>query len=171
MRISPAVITIALIGLAACSGAYGPSGPGGGGGGPVGSVTVGPGIEFVSRHNGSRHPAVDTIQAGATLTWTWSGNEPHNVRSIGSPSFQSSATLAGSGTYAVRFDVAGTYRYDCVVHGQAMTGTIVVTAAPQAAAAIVGRAGRPTDFVPNSQHLRLAPSAAAGVHRRSVSPA
>jgi plastocyanin len=135
MRISPAVImTIALAGFTACSGAYGPSGPGGGGG-PVGSVSVGPGIVFVSRHNGSRNPAVDTIPTGATVTWTWNGSEPHSVRSIGSPSFASSGTLTGSGTYAVRFDVPGTYRYDCIVHGQAMTGTIVVTAAPPAEAA------------------------------------
>lgn len=144
MRIAPVVITIALTGLAACSGAYGPSEPGGGGGGPVGSVTVGPGIEFVSRHNGSRHPAVNTIQAGATVTWTWSGNLPHNVRSIGSPSFPSSATRTGSGTYALRFEVPGTYRYDCVVHGQAMTGTIVVTAPAQPAAEVADPVERST---------------------------
>lgn len=123
------MLTIVLAGLAACSSAYGPGGGGGGGGGggPVGSVTVGPGIEFVSRHNGTKNPARDTIAAGATVTWTWSGNEPHNVRSVGTPSFASSGTLTGTGTYAVRFDVAGTYRYDCIVHGAAMSGTIVVT--------------------------------------------
>jgi len=147
MRIAPVVITIALLGLTACGGAYGPSGPGvggGGGGGPVGSVTVGPGIEFVSRHNGSRQPAVDTIQAGATVTWTWSGNLPHNVRSIGSPSFTSSTTRTGSGTYAVRFDVPGAYRYDCVVHGLAMTGTIVVMAPAQATAEVADPVERST---------------------------
>ncbi len=101
MCIANAVImTIAFAGLAACSNS---SGPGGGGGGPVGSVTVGPGIEFVSRHNGTR-PATDTIAAGATVTWTWTGNEPHSVGSIGTPGFPSSATLTDNGTYAVRFD-------------------------------------------------------------------
>jgi plastocyanin len=69
---------------------------------------------------------VDTIAVGATVTWTWKGREPHSVRSIGSPSFVSSGTLTGSGTYAVTFTAAGTYRYDCIVHGQEMTGTIVV---------------------------------------------
>ncbi len=122
------IVSILVAGLIACGNGYGPSGGGGGGGGgggPVGSVRVGPGIEFVSRHNGTR-PAVDTIAAGATVTWTWSGNDPHSVRSIGTPSFQSSATLTGTGTYAVRFDTPGSYRYDCVVHGAAMSGKIVV---------------------------------------------
>jgi plastocyanin len=125
MRVSPAVIITILT---ACSSGYGPSGPGGGGG-PVGSVTVGPSTAFVSRHNGSINPAVDTIVAGATVTWTWTGNDAHSVRSIGAPSFTSSNTKTGSGSYAVRFDVPGTYQYDCIVHGQAMTGRVVVTAA------------------------------------------
>jgi hypothetical protein len=101
-------------------------GGGGGGGGPVGSITIGPGIQFVSGHNGSMNPAVDTIPVGGTATWTWAGSLPHSVRSVGSSSFASSATLTGSGTYAVRFSAAGTFQYDCAVHGQAMTGTIVV---------------------------------------------
>jgi len=127
VRTTPAVMmTIALAGLAACSNSnsYGP----GGGGGAVGSVDVGPGVQFVSRHNGSVNPAVDSVPAGTTVAWTWSGNRSHSVRSTGTPSFVSSGTLTGSGTYAVRFDVPGTYRYDCLVDGQAMTGRIVVIA-------------------------------------------
>jgi len=92
----------------------------------VGSVAVGPGIQFVSGHNGTTNPAVDTIAIGGTATWTWTGNLPHSVQSVGSPSFVSSGILTGSGTYAVTFPVAGTYRYNCVVHGAAMTGTLVV---------------------------------------------
>lgn len=29
-------------------------------------------------------------------------------------------------TYSVTFPTAGTYHYDCAVHGAAMTGTVVV---------------------------------------------
>ena len=65
---------IALASLAGCSGytASGPYGGGmgggqGGGGGPVGSVTLGPGIQFESGHNGSQNPAVDTIPVGASV--------------------------------------------------------------------------------------------------------
>ena len=129
MRLRNTLFTIiALAGLAACGSNYGTGtgGGGGGGGGPVGSVTVGSGIQFVSGHNGTMNPAVDTIPVGGTATWTWTGSLPHSVQSVGSPSFASSGTLTGSGTYAVTFPAAGTYNYNCAVHGSLMTGTIVV---------------------------------------------
>src|SRR5881397_3329676 len=60
MRLLNAVIgTIALASLGAVN-KGGPAprgGGGGGGGGAVGAVTVGPGIQFVSGHNGSQNPA------------------------------------------------------------------------------------------------------------------
>ena len=132
MRLRTTVLTmIAVAGLAACgNNAYGTGGGGigggGGGGGPVGSITAGPGIQFVSGHNGTMNAAVDTIPVGGTATWTWTGSLPHSVQSVGSPSFASSGVLTGSGTYAVTFSTAGAYHYDCGVHGQLMTGTIVV---------------------------------------------
>jgi len=138
MRLRTAVMGfIALAALAGCggymaSGSYGGGGGGcGGGGGPVGSVTVGNNgrIVFISAHNGSANPAVDTVAVGATVTWTWSNNQgvPHSVRSQGSTAFASSPIMGGNGqTYAVTFTMPGTYQYDCTVHGTAMTGTIVV---------------------------------------------
>ena len=123
---------LTLVALGACSGyggmaAYGGrGGGGGGGGGAVGSVTVGPGIQFASGHNGSTNAAVDRIAVGGTVTWSWTGSLPHSVQTVGSPSFGSSTTMTGSGTYAVTFTAPGTYQYDCAVHGTAMTGTIVV---------------------------------------------
>ncbi len=132
MRLRAAVIGMcALAALAGCggymaSGPYGGGSGGGGGGGPVGSVTAGPGIQFVSGHNGSTNAAADTIPIGGTVTWTWTGSLPHSVQSLGSPSFASSSTMTGSGTYAVTFTAPGTYQYDCAVHGQLMTGAIVV---------------------------------------------
>src|SRR5213592_949906 len=138
MRVRTAVIgMLTLVSLAGCggyggTGSYGGGGGGGGygggggGGGLAGSVTTGPGIQFVSGHNGSSNAAVDTIAIGSTVTWTWTGSLPHSVQSVGSPSFAGSSTMTGSGTDAVRFDAPGTYQYDCAVHGQLMTGTIVV---------------------------------------------
>jgi plastocyanin len=104
----------------------GGAGGGGGGGGSVGTVAIGPGVQFVSGHNGSQNPAVDTIPAGGTVTWTWTGSLSHSVQSIGSTSFTSSTIRSGSGTYALTFTTPGTYEYDCAVHGSAMRGTIVV---------------------------------------------
>ena len=60
MRFSTAIIgVIGLASLAGCSSASGPYGGGtgggqGGGGGPAGTVPLGPGLQFVSAHNGSQ---------------------------------------------------------------------------------------------------------------------
>ena len=98
------------------------------------AVTVGD-IFFTSVLNGSSNPAVDTVAAGGTVTWTWATTEalPHSVQSTGSPSFTSSAVQTGAGnTYQFTFTTPGTYQYDCAIHGQMMTGTIVVMAAATA---------------------------------------
>jgi plastocyanin len=112
---------------AACGSDTAPN-DGNGGGGAVGTVTVG-NIFFRSGHNGTQNPAVDTVAAGTTVTWTWTGTggQPHSVQSQGAPSFTSSEILTGSGmTYPFTLTTPGTYHYDCAVHGNLMTGTIVV---------------------------------------------
>jgi len=89
-------------------------------------------IFFTSARNGSSNPAVDTVAVNGTVTWTWATTEalPHSVQSMGSPSFTSSAVMTGAGnTYQFTFTTPGTYQYDCAIHGQMMTGTIVVLAA------------------------------------------
>jgi plastocyanin len=48
------------------------------------------------------------------------------VGSTGSPSFTSQTVAQTSGTYSFTFTVAGTYTYDCIIHGVAMNGRIVV---------------------------------------------
>jgi len=138
MRLRTAVIgMIALAALAGCGGytasdPYGGGGGGGaGGGGPVGSVTVGNNgqIVYISAHNGTANPAVDTVAVGATVTWTWTNNQgvSHSVESEGSTAFASSPIMSGNGqTYVVTFTTPGTYQYDCAVHGTQMNGTIVV---------------------------------------------
>ena len=130
-----ALTVIALAAIAGC-GSYMTSAPyggggGGGGGGPVGAVTVGNNgqIVFISAHNGTANPAVDTVVVGGTVTWTWTNNGgiSHSIQSLGSTAFTSSPTKSADGqTYAVTFPTPGTYQYDCAVHGTAMTGTIVV---------------------------------------------
>ncbi len=118
-------------------GGYGGGGTGGGtagntsGGTPTsGDVAVIVGNIFMkSGHNGSANPAVDTVAVGGSVTWTWTntGNVPHGIESLASPSFPTGTVLTGDGnTYRVTFNTAGTYQYDCLVHGTMMPGRIVV---------------------------------------------
>jgi plastocyanin len=111
----------------------GGAGGGSGSGAAPGNATVTVGdIFFKSVHNGSSNAAVDTVAAGGSVTWNWAAGEslPHSVQSLGTPSFVSSATQTGGGkSYQITFPTAGTYQYDCAVHGKSMTGTIVVMTA------------------------------------------
>jgi plastocyanin len=120
---------VALAAMLGCSDNNSPSnGGGGGGGGNPGTVTIG-NIFFQSGNNGTQNPAIDTVAVGTTVTWTMTntGSTSHTVRSEESPSFASSDTLSGNGTtYTVTFTAPGTYQYDCAIHGDLMTGRIVV---------------------------------------------
>jgi plastocyanin len=96
--------------------------------GPDVHVSVGNDF-FRSAQNGSQNPAVDTIAAGARVTWTWNAAGSHSIRSTGLPPeiFRNSIVMSAAGsTYSVRIFNPGTYDYDCAVHGAAMTGRIVV---------------------------------------------
>lgn len=96
--------------------------------GPDAQVAVG-NTYFRSVGNGSQNPAVDTINAGALVTWTWNAAGSHSIQSTGIPPlvFRNSVVMSNAGaTYSVRLMNPGTYDYDCAVHGAAMTGRIVV---------------------------------------------
>ena len=123
--------------LAGCGGSMttapgGHTGGGTGAGDPSGSVTVSVGTNFFrSGRNGSVNAAVDTIPVGGKVTWRWAGagSVPHNVASVGMPGFTSGTIMTGDGsTYDVTFTSPGTYRYNCAIHGNLMTGVVVVTA-------------------------------------------
>ena len=157
MRIQALLAAGLIVALAACSGnnPTSPTSSGGGSGGGTGTgggyggvgtggstgsgtggtptsgdvaVIVG-NIFMKSGHNGSVNPALDTVATGGSVTWTWisTGDVPHGIQSLGSPSFPTGTVLTGDGnTYRVTFNIAGTYQYDCLVHGTMMPGTIVV---------------------------------------------
>jgi plastocyanin len=118
-------------------GGYGGGGTGGGTGGNTsggtptsGDVAVIVGNNFMkSARNGTVNPAVDTVAVGGSVTWTWTntGSVPHGIEPLSGPSFPTSDVLTGNGkTYRVTFNTAGTYQYDCIVHGTMMPGTVVV---------------------------------------------
>ena len=127
MRSNTWIVAAALVALAACGGSTGPSGGGVTGGGSAGHVVVG-NIFFRSASNGSQNPAVDTIAAGSSVTWSWNAAGSHSIQSIGTPNiFRNSVVMSdANSSYTVTFQTAGTYTYDCGVHGSLMTGRIVV---------------------------------------------
>lgn len=91
-------------------------------------ITVG-NTFFRSARNATTNPAVDTLAVNGTATWTWvnTGTTTHSVQSTGTTHFTSSMDLTGDGqTYQFQFTQAGTYTYNCAVHGNQMTGQIVV---------------------------------------------
>jgi plastocyanin len=102
-------------------------GPAGTGENPPSRVAVDVGnVFFQSVRNGSMDPAVDTVAAGGTVTWTWIEGGTHSVR-FDDPDFPESPAFTDSGSaVGVAFPAAGTYTYDCGVHGPVMAGTIVV---------------------------------------------
>jgi plastocyanin len=95
------------------------TGPGGGGGGLGGggggaSVQVGDNVYT---------PAVATVKAGETITWTWVGANAHSVTFNNGPTSATQIT----GTFQASFSTPGTYFYSCIIHGtQGMGGSIVV---------------------------------------------
>jgi plastocyanin len=119
-------------------------GGGGGGGsnvtGPGGNTTTGgttgTGTNAIVISNtadaGQYSPPATTVAKGTTVTWTWStcdmnygGGQTCVAHSV---TFDDGATsdTQDHGTYSRTFTTAGTYNYHCAVHGNAMTGKIVV---------------------------------------------
>jgi plastocyanin len=61
------------------------------------------------------------VQAGGTVTWTWSGAHPHSVTFNGG----ADSGTKTAGTFQQTFTNTGTFTYHCVVHGN-MNGTVTV---------------------------------------------
>jgi plastocyanin len=127
-----------LVSLPAFSLVLGAAACGGGGGGSY-STSPSPGSNpapVVSSHTTSPvmsgtafSPAVDTVTAGSTVTWTNQDGIPHTVTSAPGSADTYTGNVAGSATFSHTFNTAGTYAYYCQIHGtptSGMRGTIVV---------------------------------------------
>ena len=66
------------------------------------------------------------VSAGATVTWTWTGNVGHNVTFAASSGIANAATQI-TGTHQVAMPTAtGVYTYMCTIHGASMSGSVLV---------------------------------------------
>lgn len=70
-------------------------------------------------------PDNTTIAVGTEVTWQWAGQAPHSVEGTFNGQ-QVKSTQQVNGTFRFTFASAGTFAYQCGVHGAAMSGRIVV---------------------------------------------
>jgi plastocyanin len=68
----------------------------------------------------SFEPSVIQVATGDTVTWTWGGQNPHDV-----DGGEFASEVQTSGTFSHTFETAGEYSYVCNVHA-GMDGLVVV---------------------------------------------
>jgi len=68
-------------------------------------------------------PAMTSVLAGSTITWTNRDDVPHNI--VSTEQKFKSPVLDTDGQFSHRFDAPGTYKYFCSIHPR-MTGQVVV---------------------------------------------
>lgn len=89
---------------------------------PAGGGNTGSGISMT---NMTFSPATKTVAKGTVVIWTNNDPYAHTVTSNDGTSFNSGNIDAGK-TYSYTASVAGTFEYHCLIHGIAMSGTLVV---------------------------------------------
>lgn len=107
-----------LLATASCGGGDdGGTGPGNGGGSGNGSTTG-----AIDVRDNSFSPSSTTVPTGTTVTWTWRGQAQHDVVFSGGVR----SPIQNAGTYARQFTTAGTFDYQCSIHGASMSGRVTV---------------------------------------------
>jgi plastocyanin len=107
--------------VAGCTSSTAPSTGGGGGVGTCSGTNAS--VAVCDNHFA---PNSSTITAGSSITWTWKGSNSHSVTFLTGPVIPTSSATMVSGTFTQTFTTAGTYTYECSVHGAVMSGTITV---------------------------------------------
>jgi plastocyanin len=135
MRHAASLIALALLaGLTACGGAGTEPGTGGNTGNTGGNPPATPPSTSTSITvaNNSFDPASTTVGVGVLVTWTWNactsdgyGGTVCTRHNVTFPDGAHSDTQT-EGSWSRSFGTAGTYRYECTIHGAAMSGTVVV---------------------------------------------
>ena len=120
------------VGVALLAAGCGSSGGGGGTStganfGNTGTPTTGP-VTKISMKNIQFDPKTITVKRGTTVEWVNDDSVKHDVTKETGPAPQFSSgtgNLESGDTYRVKFDTAGTVKYECTVH-PGMTGEIIV---------------------------------------------
>jgi plastocyanin len=69
--------------------------------------------------------ATVTVKKGTSVTWKWTGHNPHNVTVTSGPAKFHSKTQT-SGSFSHKFTKAGTYSILCTIHAPGMKMKVVV---------------------------------------------
>ncbi len=129
VRVSQLMVPLAVA-LAACggSGSDDPAGPGNGGPPPPPGNSDPIQTTSVNVQDNSFSPPAILVSTGATVTWSWSGSEPHNV-TWSSAGLPNSPTQSSGNFQATMPSTTGELVYYCTLHGtptSGMRGTIRV---------------------------------------------
>jgi plastocyanin len=132
-------VSLTAVMLAACGGgaagnSTGPGNPGGTTGGTPGGTPGGTNnTNQVTMVDQTFMPGTVTVPVGTTVTWTWPTCDTaggYGTCITHSVIFDDGSGITSpeqsQGTFARTFSVAGTFKYHCGVHGQAMNGQVVV---------------------------------------------
>ena len=134
---SVAIFSLLILAGVACGGGGGggsnnsgyPTDPTSGSSGTGGTVSHSLSVGVV---NVMYTPDATTVPKGSTVVWTWNscdaGYGGADVCTSHSVTFDDGVTSAiqDHGSYSRAFTAAGTYKYHCMIHGTAMSGTVVV---------------------------------------------
>ena len=116
------LVLTAVTAIAAAAITAGCGGPATAGAAPAQDAPIA--TNTVSIQNFAFSPAIVTIKAGTTITWTNRDQDPHTVTAMSGP-FHSS-TLDTGQSFQHTFTIPGHFDYLCTIH-PFMTATVVVT--------------------------------------------
>jgi plastocyanin len=121
------IATLSCLATFACGGGTTDPPQNGGNGGPNPPPTP-VNTTSVNVTDNAFQPAAIAVQGGATVTWTWTGNEPHNV-TWAAGGLTGSPTQSGGNFQATMPQQTGQLVYYCTLHGtptSGMRGTVLV---------------------------------------------
>ena len=131
-----------IVGMVLCVATLATSGGCGGGGGDGGGSSTppptGPGnpvpTNAVTVTSATFSPASITVAKGATVRWTWDSCTGGDIYGGGQTCVEHNVTFSGGaasatqsqGSWSRVFSDAGTFTYQCSIHGATMSGRVVV---------------------------------------------